>query len=172
MVGVVPYDPAWPHRFQRTRTQILQVLPHVVIEHIGSTSVPGLSSKDTIDVAVGVDDVDSTLTPGVLAALARLGFEHRPESFAGNPDHAFLHRILAGHRTDHVHVIRLDSPTYTDRLVFRDYLRASPAVVAEYQRIKLELAANFADRRSQYVDRKAAIVDRMMHDARAWAARR
>lgn len=172
VVDVVPYDPGWPLRFRRTRDQIRQVLPGAVIEHVGSTSVPGLSSKDTIDVAVGVEDVDAALTPGVVAALAGLGFEHRPESFADNPDHAFLHRSVAGHRTDHVHLMRLDSPTYTDRLIFRDYLRASPAVVAEYQEIKLHLAAELADRRGEYVDRKATIVGSMMRDARAWAAQR
>ncbi|WP_420114716.1 GrpB family protein [Pseudactinotalea sp.] len=170
-VALVAYDERWPDRFAATRAQLAATFPAAEIEHIGSTSVSGLSAKDTIDVAVGVPDVTTALSPAILAELAALGFTHRPSSFADNPDHAFLDRIVADHRTDHVHVMTLDSATYRDRLVFRDYLRASPEVVARYEDRKRDLAEHYAEQRSEYVDRKSLVVDELMRGARAWADR-
>jgi GrpB-like predicted nucleotidyltransferase (UPF0157 family) len=168
-VAVVPHDPRWRDRFRETRAQLLGVLPTAVVEHVGSTSVPGLSSKDTIDVAVGVPDVAAALRPATLEALAARGFVHRPESFADSPDHAFLDRIVAGHRTDHVHVLRLGSERWTDRILFRDFLRADPGARRRYERAKRELAARYPDRRDRYVDLKQPVVEALMVEARAWA---
>ncbi|GAA4425076.1 GrpB family protein [Georgenia halophila] len=171
-VEVVPFDPRWHERFVRTREELASVLTDARIEHIGSTSVPGLASKDTIDVAVGVDDVSSALAPATIAALAQLGFEHVPASFAHNDDHGFLHRIVDGHRPDHVHVMRRDSDTYAARILFRDYLRAHPGAAAAYEREKRELAGRFRGERDRYVTEKQGVVEAMMIDARRWAADR
>ena len=88
-VELVPYDPRWPERFAAAAEQLRRVFPSAQIEHIGSTSVVGLSSKDTVDIAVGVPGVAECLTGDVLAALAELGFSFVPASFADDPDHAF-----------------------------------------------------------------------------------
>lgn len=170
-VELVPYDQGWPARFAATAAEIHAVLPDAVIEHVGSTSVPGLSSKDTIDVAVGVRDVEEALDPEVLAALEVAGFVHRPESFASDPDHAFLHRIVGDHRTDHVHVMRLGSAPLEGHRLFRDYLRAVPEAARSYESVKLDLARRYADHRSAYVDQKQEVVDHLMVEARAWRRR-
>lgn len=168
VVELVPYDPGWPARFVGTAAQIRATLPGADIEHVGSTSVPGLSSKDTIDVAVGLDDVDDVLDPEVLARLEAFGFVHRPESFAEDPDHLFLCRIIDDHRTDHVHVVRRGTTTLDEYLLFRDYLRAVGDAAARYEAAKIDLAERHADRRHAYVDQKQAVVDRLMEEARAW----
>lgn len=168
-VDVVPYDAGWPSRFDSSAAEIRGVLPHAVIEHVGSTSVPGLASKDTIDIAVGVADVAATLVPRVVEPLRSAGFLHVPESFANDPDHSFFHRIIRDHRTDHVHLMRLDSALFVDRLLFRDYLRAVPEAARRYEEAKRRLASRFADRRSLYVEEKQVIVDDLMAQARAWS---
>ncbi|GAA1730118.1 GrpB family protein [Brachybacterium phenoliresistens] len=165
-VDLVPYDPRWPLRFARTARELREVLSGARIEHVGSTSVPGMASKDTIDTAVGVTDVDGVLSPAVLSRLAERGFVHRPRSFAENPDHAFFVRIVGDRRTDHVHIMREGSPTFRDLILFRDHLRAHPAAAAEYMRIKQGLAARFADRRAEYVAQKTLFVDALMRRVR------
>lgn len=170
VVELVPYDADWPRRFRATAAELRSAFPTAAIEHIGSTSVPGLSSKDTIDVAVGVPDVLAALDRQTLDALAASGFLYRPASFADDPDHAFLDRIVADHRTDHIHVIRLGSEVFSGHILFRDFLRANPDAAARYERAKLELAARFHDRRNEYVDRKQAIVDALMREACEWGA--
>lgn len=170
-VELIPYDPGWPARFAATAAEIHAVLPDAVIEHVGSTSVPGLSSKDTIDVAVGVLDVEEAVDPEVLAVLVVAGFVHVPASFASDPDHAFLHRIIRDHRTDHVHIMRRGSATLEGQLLFRDYLRAVPEAARRYESVKLDLARQYADHRSAYVDQKQEVVDHLMVEARAWRRR-
>lgn len=167
-VDLVPYDAEWPKRFAAAAAEIRAVLPDAVIEHVGSTSVIGLSSKDTIDIAVGVPDVHGSLVPDVLGPLESAGFALIPESFASDPDHSFLHRIVNDHRADHVHLMRIGSDRFNDRLLFRDYLRAVPAAARHYESAKLELAARFSDRRSSYVDQKSFVVEKLMHEARSW----
>lgn len=167
-VALVSYDERWPRRFESTKMELRKAFPTDLIEHVGSTSVPGLSSKDTIDVVVGVPDVVRTLNPRTLSKLSVLGFEYIPCSFAANPDRSFLCRIIEDQRTDHVHVMRLGSDELRGHLLFRDYLRAIPAAVIEYEQAKQELVARFYNRRDDYVVQKQPVVEALMEKARAW----
>ena len=167
-VELVAYDPRWVNRFTAAAAQIRAVLPSAVIEHIGSTSVPGLSSKDTIDVLVGVLDVAAALTLEVVEEFAVSGFEHVASSFSEDPDHAFFHRIVDEHRTEHVHVMRIGSDTYDGHLLFRDFLRARSDAAWRYEAAKRDLAVRFAERRDDYVTQKQVVVERLMGQARAW----
>ncbi|WAP50451.1 GrpB family protein [Arthrobacter sp. ATA002] len=167
-IALVAYDVSWPDRFLKTKDQLREVFPTESIDHIGSTSVPGLSSKDTIDVLVGVPDVGQALTSTILDRLTVLGFEYVPASFDDDDDHAFLHRIIGEHRSDHVHVMQLGSDALQGRLLFRDYLRATPTARAKYEWAKKDLAVRFAEHRDDYVKRKQPIVEALMEQARAW----
>lgn len=167
-VVLVPYDERWPPRFESTKKELRAAFPTSLIEHVGSTSVPGLSSKNTIDVVVGVPDVVRTLNPRTLSRLSALGFEYIPSSFAADADHSFLHRIVEEQRTDHVHMMRLGSDALQGHLLFRDYLRATPAAVIEYEHAKQELVARFHNRRDDYVVQKQPVVEALMEKARAW----
>lgn len=171
-VELVPYDPRWPERFAAAAEQLRRVFPSAQIEHIGSTSVVGLSSKDTVDIAVGVPGVAECLTGDVLAALAELGFSFVPASFADDPDHAFLARIVRGHRTDHLHVMRRDVEPMIGHLLFRDYLRDRPDVAARYEQAKQDLARLHRLVRDEYVRQKQPVVQAILDDARRQAAGR
>ncbi|WP_170159958.1 GrpB family protein [Frondihabitans australicus] len=171
-VHLVPADPAWSSRFARTKEQLTPVFLGAEIEHVGSTSVPGLASKDTIDVAVGVRNVDDALTPAILDRLAGLGFDHVASSFADDPDHAFLQRIVNDHRTDHVHVMRVGSEAHTSHLLFRDYLQSHPDACADYEREKRRLAEAFEHDRDGYVVAKQQVVEAILVAANDWRARR
>lgn len=169
VVELVPYDDGWPARFEAAREELVGVLPGALIEHVGSTSVPRLSSKDTIDLVAGVVDVDAAMRPATLAALRTLGYDFVPASFADDPHHAFFQRVVADHRTEHLHVMTLGCEPMTDHLLFRDFLRADPDARARYEQAKQHLFRVHRDERDEYVLRKSPIVEALLAEARQWA---
>ncbi len=160
MIEVRDYDPAWPDRFEHLRAEYAAALtaaavPFVSIEHVGSTSVPGLAAKPIIDVDIVV------AAPHVAAAsavLIGLGFEPRgelgiPERWAfWEPDR------LAGTNT---YVIVAGSLALRNHLAVRDTLRASPELRAEYAAVKKRVGATAADIDS-YGAGKNATVQRIL----------
>lgn len=167
LVRVVPYDPSWPASFEAARGDLAAVVPDALaIEHVGSTSVPGLASKPTVDVLLVVDDLAVILDR--LAELAAIGLEHRPGSFAPERPHLFFRRMAGGERTHHLHVLASSSPEPDDYRLFRDYLRANPDAAARYEAAKLDLADRFARDRTSYVQTKESIVEEVLVTARAW----
>ena len=184
-VDVIAYDPAWTTAFEAERVRLLVAWPALVaVEHIGSTAVPGLAAKPTIDVLAVVTDADidhNTIDAGVPAsvpsgvppvveALQALGYQWVPASFADDPQHLFLHRLRAGKRTHHLHVVAASSPLTARYLLFRDYLRAHPDEAARYAAFKQDLATRYAQQRDRYVDAKPPFVDAMIEQARRWEA--
>lgn len=169
-VVVVPYDAAWPSMFAAARDQLAQVVPEAIsIEHIGSTSVPGLSSKPTVDVLMVVDDIDIVLHH--VEDLAAISFEHRPGAFAPERRHLFFRRMDGAERSHHLHVVEARSHEPDDYRVFRDWLRANPEAAVQYEAIKLELAERFADQRDRYVASKEPLVEALLIKARSWQTR-
>jgi GrpB-like predicted nucleotidyltransferase (UPF0157 family) len=167
-VAVVPPDRRWPDRFASASATLRRILPEaILVEHIGSTAVPGLVAKDTIDVLVVIDDLAIVLERA--PALAVAGFDLRLGAHVTKEDHLFLRRVVGGHRTHHVHVLLPSSPEVGDYLLFRDYLRAHPDVAARYGEAKVRLAAEHGDDRMAYVLAKPEVVEPLLVDARTWS---
>ncbi len=158
---VVPYDPAWPARFEVERAILVASGLFLSVEHIGSTAVPGLVAKPTIDILGVAEDLDAVLARGVP------GYDHRPGSFADDERHLFFRKVRDGKRLCHLHVVHRSSPEIDDYRLFRDFLRATPDAAGRYADLKLSLAARFADRRQAYVEAKQREVDLLMEEARA-----
>lgn len=150
------------------RASLQRVFPDAAIYHIGSTSVRGLSSKDTVDIAVAVPDLLATITPKRLHDLSGLGFQYVPASFADDSDHAFFHHIENDHRMEHLHVMQNESEALRSHLLFRDYLRSHPGAAARYEESKQTLAQRFAEDRDRYVDEKMSIVTELLTEAELW----
>ncbi len=171
-VEVVPYDPAWPARFEAERATLVAVVPGLFgsVEHIGSTAVPGLLAKPTIDVLGVTRDVHAVLQK--VEVLAGAGYVHRPGSFPEDDRHLFFRNVSGGKRLAHLHIVHESSPEIDDYRLFRDFLRANADVAARYADLKRDLAARFAGRRQAYVDIKRREVDVLMAEARRWRASR
>ena len=152
---VEPYDPAWPGRFRelagRLRTELGDRA--LRIDHIGSTSVPGLAAKPVIDVLISVATLDpvAAYAPG----LERAGFQWRPNN-ADRLHRAF--RETPGMARTHIHVYEAGSWSEQLNLLFRDFLRADADARQLYAKTKAELAVRFRDDRPGYVDAKAPTV--------------
>lgn len=144
VIEVVDYDPAWPRRFEALRREYAAALaeadvPVVAIEHVGSTSVPGLAAKPVIDCDIIVAEADVAAASKVLVSV---GF--RPLGELGIPQRwAFKEpERLAGTNT---YVIVDGSLALRNHLVVRDTLRADPDLRDEYAAVKKQVGATAAN---------------------------
>jgi GrpB-like predicted nucleotidyltransferase (UPF0157 family) len=164
-IEVVDYDPAWPGLFAREAGRIRAVLGDRVLalEHVGSTSVPGLAAKPIIDILLVVPDPADE--PAWLPDLEAAGYVlviREPEWYQ--------HRCLKGPDTNvNLHVYPPGCPEIERYLLFRDRLRQDPAERAHYQRVKRELAERDWTYVQQYADAKTEVVEAIIARARASA---
>jgi GrpB-like predicted nucleotidyltransferase (UPF0157 family) len=151
-IVIADYDPAWPARFEAERERIVRALGDQVlgIEHIGSTSVPGLAAKPIVDVLVTVTDPDDEVA--FREQLERAGYELRVRE----PGHRMF-RTPA--RDVHVHLWADGGPDVERQIVFRDRLRASAAQREAYERLKRELARQEWNDMNEYADAKGPFID-------------
>ncbi len=150
-VVVAPYDPSWPRTFAVLRDRIAGRLACVTtrIEHVGSTSVPGLAAKPVIDIDVVVADTSQMARASSL--LASLGYT--PIGDLGIPDrHAFL--APAELPRHNLYVALETSTALRNHLAIRDHLRAHPGDVAAYGELKKQLAADYPDDVDSYCTAK------------------
>ena len=156
-IELVPHDAGWRDRAAAEATALAAVLePWLAgaIEHVGSTAVPGLDAKPTIDLMAPVHDLDAARA--AIPRLEALGYAHAPH----RPHLLWLCKPSRARREFHLVLIERAHPDFTARLRFRDRLRADPALAARYAALKHELAARHPDDREAYTDAKADFVAR------------
>lgn len=151
------YDPTWPARAEVERAELLIALgPWLVngIEHIGSTSVPGLAAKPIIDLMASVTDMDAITNPPTKDwVLVPPHLDGRPwRRFFVKPD------PTGTRRRAHLHVITAGHPRWSAQLRFRDALRADPKLAGEYAALKRRLAVECAHDREAYGEGKSDFV--------------
>jgi len=165
MIEVVPYDPSWSSEFEAEVAQIKSVFADnfVAIHHIGSTSVPGLASKPTLDILLEVNDIECVDTCN--EQMEKLGYEAWGEYSI--PGRRFF---VKGEekRTHHVHTFQVGSPEIARHLFFRDYLKSHPEEAKKYADLKITLAKQFANDRHGYVLNKQDYVKALEKKAIAW----
>ncbi|MCD6021194.1 MAG: peptidase [Actinomycetia bacterium] len=133
------YDPAWLSRFESEARRIREALGDraVRVEHVGSTSVPGLAAKPTVDIQVSVP----SMIPRSAYTDPLVGLGYRWALDPWSEEHEFFSRDEDGERSFHVHVCNTGSEWERRHIVFRDWLRANPEDAAAYERLKRELAS-------------------------------
>ena len=128
------------------------------IEHIGSTSVAGLSAKPIIDIDVVIKDY--TVLEDVVSALGEIGYLHEGNlGIAGRE--AFKYDGKEHLKKHHLYVCPEDSPELRRHLAFRDFLRAHPEAVREYSRIKEEGAKQYPDDIERYIEHKSPFIEKV-----------
>jgi GrpB-like predicted nucleotidyltransferase (UPF0157 family) len=155
-VEVVPYDPAWPSKFEEERAVLEGLLARWVvadIEHVGSTAVPGLSAKPVVDIMAPVESLEASR--GAVEAAGRAGYLYWP--YKADVMHWFC-KPSAAHRTHHLHLVPFKSPLWFERLRFRDALRSDSELARRYAELKLRLAERFRHDREAYTEGKSDFV--------------
>ncbi|MBI4118135.1 MAG: GrpB family protein [Parcubacteria group bacterium] len=164
-VKVIPYQKKWAKEFEKEKARILKVCGDkiIAIEHIGSTSVPGLAAKPIIDIAVGVaklKDAEKLLQP-----LKKIGynfykkFQRQRLFIAKGPDER---------RTHYLHVMRYNGSKWKTDQLFRNYLRTHSAEVKRYADLKKSLAKEYADDRKSYSDHKNKFIQSIITKAQKY----
>ncbi len=161
-IVIVDYDPEWPIRFEQERRTIVGALADraIVVDHIGSTSVPGLASKPIIDICLTV--ADSADEGAYLEDLVEAGYQLRVREPAFHE-----HRMVRSQAHDvHIHVFTLGSSEIDRYLLFRDWLRGHPDDRALYARTKRDLSAQDWPSMQAYADAKTGVVEAIIQRAR------
>jgi len=153
-VRIVDYDSRWPERYEAEHQRLAAALGDaaVDIQHVGSTSVPGLASKPVVDILLGLRRYP--MQPAQVAAVSSLGYEALGE--VGIPGRQFFRK--GSPRTHHVHATEWGSPFWTSHVRFRDHLRRNPDSMREYDGLKRRLAAECGDDRAAYSAAKAPFI--------------
>ena len=154
-IVIVDYDPAWPERFRREEARIQAALGKAAlsVEHIGSTSVPGLAAKPIVDILLVVED--SGDEPSYLPALEAAGYVLRVRE----PDFD-EHRMFRTPEKDvHLHVFSAGSPEIERHLLLRDHLRESEEDRELYARTKRELASRDWPSMQHYAEAKTGVIE-------------
>jgi GrpB-like predicted nucleotidyltransferase (UPF0157 family) len=177
MIEIVSYQPGWPAEFLSIGKAIRAAVGMLAlrIDHIGSTSVPGLAAKDRIDIQITVQSFE----PALAIALQRAGYmrsegnisDHIPP---GEPNESknwekWFFRAPEQQRPTNVHVRRLGLPNQRYPLLFRDFLRATPTASLAYAQVKTALAKYHADDIEAYYDVKDPVCDIIIAGAELWA---
>lgn len=164
-IQLIEYSAEWPALFSREAERVRATLGDrvLMLEHVGSTSVPGLAAKPIIDMILGV--VDSADEAAYVPAMEAAGYVLRirePEWHR--------HRLFKGPDTDiNLHVYSFGCPEIDKMLMFRDWLRSNDADRDLYERTKRELAQRTWKYVQDYADSKTSVVEEIV--SRAQAAR-
>lgn len=156
-IEVVPYDPAWKSEFQRIEAMLTGVIGDLVlgIEHVGSTSVEGLTAKPIIDIDVVMESY--AVFPAIVERLAGEGFEHVGDlGIAGRE--AFKRKFADGFMAYHLYVCPKDGMEFRRHIALRDYLRTHDGAREEYGALKQANAEKFRYDIDGYIDAKSDFI--------------
>lgn len=174
-IQIIDYKPSWPQEFLEIARDLRQVLPKAIcIDHIGSTSVPGLGAKDVIDVQVTVAELE----PQILETLQKYNYQvcenircDSLTNFTGNASEMrkYLTKEKKGQRRANIHIRKQGAINQQYALLFRDYLRSCPTTREAYLRIKKQLASVYPHDIDGYLDIKDPVMDIIFRAAQLWA---
>ena len=161
-ISLAPYDPGWPSLFTQMKGQIQAALGDAVLllEHVGSTSVPGLSAKPIIDMVMAV--ADSSDEAAYVKPLEQKGYTLRIRE----PDW-YEHRLLKSPQVPgNLHVFSAGCPEIDQMVLFRDWLRDHADDRSIYEATKSALAARTWKYTQNYADAKSEVVQAILARAR------
>lgn len=161
-VVIEPYDPRWARDFELLRERIWPAIEDfaIAIEHVGSTSVPGLAAKPILDIDVVVASQEAVQL--AIERLAAIDYSHRGNLGIEGRE-AF--RAASNQPAHNLYVCRKDSAALRDHLTFRDYLRAHPETAQAYANLKQDLARHFPDDIDRYATAKTDFITGVLENA-------
>ncbi|SMF86989.1 GrpB domain, predicted nucleotidyltransferase, UPF0157 family [Paenibacillus uliginis N3/975] len=163
-VIVSEYNPEWKKQYEDERVKISEALQDILmtIEHIGSTSVPGLGAKPIIDMMVGVMDLDQ-VGQEQIDRLMKIGYEyvHKPDF----PERKFFRKGKWRAGTHHLHIYEMSGAQWRNNMLFRNYLRNHADTLAQYYQLKKELEARHKHDRVQYTAGKETFIQEVINKA-------
>lgn len=163
-VLIARYNPQWPVLYEHEKSRIIKALVQkaLAIEHIGSTSIPGLGSKNIVDMMLGLQGPEDA--EECLSRLMNIGYNDAT-SEPGDPDWYYCLGTDLAAAYCHLHLIRYESNRWTNHLLFRDYLRTHADVAQNYNQLKNQLAIIHRNDRQAYTQAKASFIESILNQA-------
>ena len=170
-ITLVSYEPEWVDTYEKERGEIRNAAgEHIeAIEHIGSTSIPGLAAKPVIDIMAGVEtlgDADRCIEP-----LQTLGWIYAPEFEESVPHRRYFRKTDSEDHTHHLHMVEITSDWWDRHILFRDYLREHSEVAHAYEDLKRELAERHRWDIDEYTGAKTDFIQDVEEQARHYYGR-
>jgi GrpB-like predicted nucleotidyltransferase (UPF0157 family) len=161
---VCDYSETWPVLFEQLAKPLRQMVAPIGgrLEHVGSTSVPGLAAKPIIDMDIVVA-LEEVVNEAITAAVS-LGYVHQGDKGIAGRE-AFMWPAAAP--PHHLYVVVEGSKPHRDHVDLRDYLRADPDAASRYAELKRELAVRFADDREAYTNAKDEFINQALERSRS-----
>lgn len=168
---VVEYNSEWPAIFEQEKKRLQNLLGDLAIriEHFGSTAVPGLAAKPTIDILIEIPK-GKTAEKQIITSMQEADYHYIPRTDSPPPYPMFVKGYTPeGFKGQafHIHMAPGDHSGLWDRIYFRDYLINHSETAREYERLKQELAVKHKYNREDYTEAKAAFVKAMTTKAKA-----
>lgn len=164
LVVVSPYSSEWPNVFRNLKDDLIRLFAPtpITVEHIGSTSVPGLAAKPVIDVVLGAASLADIETK--ISLLGENGYEYVSKYENEIPERRYFVKSAAGSLRVHIHAVESGSRLWREHLAFRDALRSDSSLRAQYQLLKLQLAEQFVNNKSAYSAAKNPFIESVLAD--------
>ena len=156
LVVLRPYDSRWPDRFEQEAARLRLALPGLPIEHVGSTSVPGMLAKPFIDMVARV--ADENRLQQAIPLFESLSYRYVPEAERVVPNRRFFRRLDLDPGY-HLHLVPKSAPLWSNLLKFRDALRSDAALAREYMALKRNLAEVHAGDVEAYTEAKGPSIE-------------
>jgi len=177
MIIISKYNPKWAGEFESIKSSLMEILGDLAlrIDHIGSTSVPGLGAKDIIDIQITVKELDDQIKQKLINAGYRdwgtIAHDHVPQGANENLKlwEKFFFTQPEGQRPANIHVRVDGNPNQIYPLLFRDYLRAHPDSAKTIELIKKEIAKRHGNDLEAYYDIKDPVYDLIWNAALEWS---
>lgn len=165
-VALHPYTEEWPALFRAEVAHLQAAIgAHALdIQHVGSTSIPGLPAKPILDIGVAVENFEAATV--CIQPLEAIGYRYRGE--AGIPRRHYF--VKGDPVTHHLHMNEIHSADWQQQIAFRDYLRQHPEAVHAYATLKAQLASQFPDDRLAYTESKSGFIAGILQKALPGAA--
>ena len=165
IVRLIPYTVEWEQLFEEEKARLQTAVGEYVldIQHVGSTSIPGIVAKPIIDIAIAVRNFEEASV--CIEPIEQLGYEYRCEN--GIPRRHYFTKGKP--RTHHLHMNEIESRDWSDQIIFRDHLIRHPEIAKQYAELKMELAQQYPQDRQAYLDNKAPFIERILQLARSEA---
>jgi len=171
---LVDYDPDWSSRFNEIATNIAPLFGDnlISIEHVGSTAVPGMIAKPTIDVSVAVKDLTTVVS--LYEAMKQLGFISLGDFIQQDEPEEYF--VLNGNSVDdrlaNVHVMQIGNPEIEEMITVRDFLRSNKDAARDYVEQKKLLMKQYGQNDyNAYSKNKRSFLEQLKTDARNWKSR-
>ena len=163
IVRLIPYNSDWEQLFEDEKSRLIEVVGAYVldIQHVGSTSIPGMIAKPIIDIAIAVQNFEDATV--CIKPIEQLGYEYRGEF--GIPRRHYFTK--GDPRTHHIHMNEISSRDWLDQVTFRNYLIQHPGVAKEYAELKVKLAQSYPTNRQLYTESKAPFINHVLQLARS-----